>query len=133
SSGVAYPRGGGEDKFKLEATYYGPAFQVTEMEGVMRSRLVNAHTPIDQHNLHLRFGVMLKRLGDPIKTQRLADAYVDNLQVGFAEHIASCENMCYRSHPILSDADGPIAQLPKGYSQFSDQRAHVSLPQAPAD
>lgn len=133
SSGVAYPRGGGEDKFALEATYYGPGFQVTDMQGVMHSRLVNAHTPIDQHSLHLRFGVMLKRLGDPAKMQRIADAYINNLQVGFAEDIAIWENKCYRDRPVLCDGDGPIAQLRKWYSQFYDQSAPVSLPRAPAE
>lgn len=133
TSGVAYPRGGGEDKFKLQATYYGPAFQVTDMEGFMHSRLVNAHTPIDQHSLHLRFGVMLKRLADPSKMQRFADAYVDNLQRGFEEDIAIWENKCYRDRPMLCDGDGSIAQLRKWYAQFYDQSAPTSLPQAPAE
>jgi len=29
ATGVAYPQGGGSDRFKLVATYYGPSFQIT--------------------------------------------------------------------------------------------------------
>ncbi len=118
SSGVAYPRGGGSDKFKLTATYYGPAYQVTEMDSFLPNKLINAHTPIDDQTLHLRFGVMLKRVGDDKKMARYAQGYTSNLQVGFAEDVAVWENKVWRDRPTLCDGDGAIGALRRWYRQF---------------
>lgn len=118
SAGVAYPRGGGSDKFRLTATYYGPAYQVTEMDSLLSNRLINAHTPIDEHSLHLRFGVMLKRVGDDHKMARYAAGYTHNLQVGFAEDVAVWEHKTWRDRPTLCDGDGAIGALRRWYKQF---------------
>jgi 3-ketosteroid 9alpha-monooxygenase subunit A len=118
SAGVAYPRGGGSDRFQLTATYYGPAYQVTEMDSFLSNRLVNAHTPIDEHSLHLRFGVMLKKVGSDEKMARYAQAYTTNLQVGFAEDVAIWENKTWRDRPVLCDGDGAIGALRRWYRQF---------------
>lgn len=128
TSGVAYPRGGGKDVFKLVATYHGPAYQLTEMESFMPNKLFNAHTPIDEHSLHLRFGVMLKVSGNEAKVKAFSDGYINNLQVGFAEDIAIWENKCWRDKPLLCDGDGPIGALRKWYSQFYDTPRPESLP-----
>ncbi|MCA9680280.1 MAG: aromatic ring-hydroxylating dioxygenase subunit alpha [Myxococcales bacterium] len=124
SAGIAYPRGGGSDRFKLTATYYGPAYQVTEMESFLPNRLVNAHTPIDEHTLDLRFGVMLEKVGGDAKMARYAAAYVDNLQRGFAEDVQVWEHKVWRDRPVLCDGDGPIGALRRWYRQF--------YPEAPA-
>lgn len=118
SVGVAYPRGGGTDRFRLVATYYGPAYQVTEMESKLPNRLVNAHTPIDEHTLDLRFGVMLKKIREDGPMAKYADAYVQNLQTGFAEDIRIWENKVWRDRPALCDGDGPIGALRRWYRQF---------------
>ncbi len=120
SAGIAYPRGGGSDTFRLTATYYGPAYQVTEMESFLPNRLINAHTPIDDHTLHLRFGVMLKRMGDEKKMARYAQGYSQNLQLGFAEDVAIWENKVWRDRPTLCDGDGAIGALRRWYRQFYD-------------
>lgn len=118
TAGVAYPRGGGEDRFSLSATYYGPAYQVTEMEGVLKNKLVLAHTPIDEHSLDLRFGVSLKVFGDGSKTAKFAMAYVDNLRTGFHEDVQIWENKLFRDRPVLAENDGPIGRLRTWYRQF---------------
>ncbi len=118
SSGVAYPRGGGEDRFALTATYFGPAYQVTEMESFLPNRLINAHTPIDEHSLHLRFGVMLKKMASDEKMARYAQGYTDNLQKGFGEDVQIWENKAWRDRPMLCDGDGAIGALRKWYRQF---------------
>jgi 3-ketosteroid 9alpha-monooxygenase subunit A len=118
SAGVAYPRGGGSDRFKLTATYYGPAYQLTEMESFLPNKMVNAHTPIDEKSLHLRFGVMLKRIGDDKKMARYAAGYTQNLQVGFAEDVAIWENKVWRDRPTLCDGDGAMGALRRWYRQF---------------
>jgi 3-ketosteroid 9alpha-monooxygenase subunit A len=113
SAGVAYPRGGGSDRFKLTATYYGPAYQVTEMDSFIRNRMVNAHTPIDESTLHLRFGVMLEK-----NAAKYADVYRDNLTLGFGEDVQIWENKLWRDRPMLCDGDGAIGALRRWYRQF---------------
>jgi 3-ketosteroid 9alpha-monooxygenase subunit A len=126
SAGVAYPRGGGSDRFKLKATYYGPAYQVTEMESFLPNRLINCHTPIDEQSLILRFGVMLRKVGDDARMARYADAYVKNLMVGFAEDIQIWENKLWRDRPMLCDGDGPIGALRRWYRQFYPEAEAVA-------
>ena len=119
AAGVAYPQGGGKDEFSINATYYGPAYQVSKMEGVLSSRLINAHTPIDEGSLHLRFAVSLKIIGDNTeKTEKFAQFYSNNLRDGFHEDIEIWENKLYRETPVLCAGDGPIIKLRSWYQQF---------------
>jgi 3-ketosteroid 9alpha-monooxygenase subunit A len=113
AAGVAYPQGGGSDRFKLVATYYGPAYQITEMDSRLPNVLVNAHTPVDEGTLHLRFGVMLKKTGE-----KWAPMYLKNLQLGYQEDVAIWENKVWRDRPMLCDGDGPIGALRRWYKQF---------------
>ena len=126
SSGVAHPFGGGSDRFKLTATYYGPAYQVTEMESFFPNRLINAHTPIDERSLDLRFGVMLKKVGSDEKMARYSAGYVENLQVGFGQDVAIWENKVWRDRPVLCDGDGAIGALRRWYRQFYEVPQEIS-------
>ena len=119
TEGIAYPRGGGEDRFTLEATYHGPAYQVTYMKGVIQSIYFQAHTPIDENTLQLRFGVSLPVLGgDEEKSKKFADMYVQNLTTGYHEDIQIWEHKTYNHRPILAPGDGPIGKLRRWYGQF---------------
>lgn len=118
TTGVAYPRGGGKDRFELEATYHGPGYQITDMRGWLHSMLVNAHTMIDDHTLDLRFGVSIKPRGSSQETEGFLDAYVKNLTTGFMEDVQIWENKVWRDQPLLSSADGPIMRLRRWYAQF---------------
>ncbi|MCB9521458.1 MAG: aromatic ring-hydroxylating dioxygenase subunit alpha [Myxococcales bacterium] len=118
SGGIAYPRGGGKDRFTIEATYYGPGYQISDMHGYLPCMLVNAHTMIDEGTLDLRFGVALRRGEDPALVERMAQAYIDNLTTGFLEDVQIWENKCFREVPLLCATDGPIMKLRKWYSQF---------------
>lgn len=116
--GVAYPRGGGVDRFQLTATYHGPAFQLTEMEGVLHSRLFIGHTPVNETELDLRFGVSLRVRGDRVKMEGFARHYIDNLRTGFHEDLQIWEHKQYRDPPLLAENDGPIGRLRAWYRQF---------------
>lgn len=118
TKGVAYPVGGGRDQFEIEATYFGPAVQFSWMHGVLEARLVNAHTPVDENSLDLRFGVLLKHIGSADKTRMFAEKYAENLKLGFHQDIAIWENKLFREVPVLCDGDGPIMKLRKWYAQF---------------
>jgi 3-ketosteroid 9alpha-monooxygenase subunit A len=116
---VAYPVGGGKDEFEITATYFGPGFQISWMHGVLDARLLNAHTPIDEQHVDLRFGVLLKVVGgNEQKTQKFAEMYAENLRLGFHQDIAIWENKKYREVPVLCDGDGPIIKLRHWYAQF---------------
>ena len=124
-TGVATPLGGGVDHIDSTATYYGPAYQITDMQSFLPNVLLNAHTPIDEHRLHLRFGVMLKRTRDAARTEQIAAVYIKNLQDGFAQDRRIWENKAWRDRPALCDGDGPLGALRRWYRQF--------YPESPAD
>jgi 3-ketosteroid 9alpha-monooxygenase subunit A len=88
------------------------------MHGVLEARLVNAHTPVDESSLDLRFGVLLKHIGSADKTKMFAEKYAENLKLGFHQDIAIWENKLFREVPVLCDGDGPIMKLRKWYAQF---------------
>lgn len=92
AKGVAYPLGGGTDRFQNKATYYGPGFQISEMSGFLESRLLNAHTPIGQNLLDLRFAVLLKKSGDEKLMETYSEKYVENLRQGFFQDVRIWEH-----------------------------------------
>jgi len=123
NTGVAYPRGGGKDRFSLEATYYGPGFQITNMQGYLNAMLVNAHTMVEDNVLDLRFGVSIKAREGEVVTEEMKDKYIENLTVGFLEDVQIWENKVYRDLPMLCAGDGPIGKLRRWYGQFYDNEA----------
>jgi 3-ketosteroid 9alpha-monooxygenase subunit A len=126
NEGVAYPLGGGADPYKLTATYYGPAYMVTHMHGVLESILINAHTPIENDLLHLRFAVSLKHDGKRERTAKFAEMYIDNLRRGFLQDVAIWEHKVFRERPLLVPDDGNIGGLRRWYRQFFEPRAEQS-------
>lgn len=118
--GTATPPQGGKDSFDIVATYHGPAFQISDMKGVLHSKLLLAHTPIDEGHLDLRFAVMLEKSGP--RTAEFAQFYVDNLRLGFHEDISIWEHKVFRPAPWLIKEDGPIGRLRTWYRQFYKPR-----------
>lgn len=141
TEGIATPPGGGTDHFKIEATYYGPGFQISHMDGVLKSVLILAHTPVSlgggargrgfvdgddpfarlddgADHIDLRFGVSLKVVGGRSRTEKFSAMYVDNLRRGFMEDIEIWENKVYRPSPQLVPGDGPVGKLRRWYRQF---------------
>ena len=117
--GVAKPPQGGTDSFQIEATYFGPAFQISHMQGVLESILLLAHTPIDEGHLDLRFAVSLERTGP--RTEQFAEFYAENLRLGFHEDIQIWENKVFRERPRICEGDGPIGRLRTWYRQFYER------------
>ncbi|NLY95276.1 MAG: Rieske 2Fe-2S domain-containing protein [Myxococcales bacterium] len=122
NEGVAYPLGGGEDHYALTATYYGPAYMVVHMKGVLESIIINSHTPIEEGRLHLRFAVSLKHDGNIDRTSQFVAQYIDNLRRGYLQDVAIWENKVFRERPILCDGDGDIGALRRWYRQFYEPR-----------
>lgn len=118
NEGVAYPLGGGSDPYSLTATYYGPAYMVTHMKGVMESLLINAHTPIEKGKLHLRFAVSLRHGGNIEKTEQFVKQYIDNLRQGYLQDVTIWETKVFREKPVLCDGDGDLGGIRRWYRQF---------------
>ncbi len=118
NSGTAYPIGGGVDKYHIEATYYGPGFQISNWKGFMEARLINANTMVDTGSMDLRFAVMLKKGKDTRQTRAFQKGYVENMSKGFQEDIDIWMEKKYMPNPVLCEGDGPFIKLRKWYSQF---------------
>ncbi|KEQ19693.1 Rieske 2Fe-2S domain-containing protein [Endozoicomonas numazuensis] len=126
------PRLSGESDLKTVATYYGPAYQITEMTGEMdgmpiHSILLNCHIPIDHDSFQLRYGVLVQKvpgLSDE-QNREIAQGYIQLAQEAFFEDVAIWDTKVRVDNPILCDGDGPVYQLRKWYDQFYTDIADV--------
>lgn len=119
------PRLSGDAELRTVATYYGPAYQITDMTGAMdgqtiHSILLNSHVPIDQHSFTLRYGVLVKKIPGLSEEQNnaMAQAYVEQARAAFYEDVAIWSSKTRVDNPLLCDGDGPVYQLRKWYEQF---------------
>lgn len=115
-----------------EATYEGPAYMTTYMEGQIDgqevvSRLLVSHVPIDTESFDLRFGVLVRKnpqLSDA-ENQRIAEAYVKQNQEAFFQDVAIWHTKTRVDNPVLCDGDGPVNKLRQWYQQFYEDIADV--------
>lgn len=119
------PRLAGDEILKTVATYYGPAYMITEMQGELHgmeihSRLMVSHTPVDTESFTLRFGVMVKKLPgmDDEQNKAMAEQYVQLSQQAFLEDVVIWHSKVRVDNPILCDGDGPVTRLRSWYDQF---------------
>lgn len=107
--------------YTLEATYYGPSYQITEMHSVVETILYNTHTMVDEEHVDLRFGLMMQPGSDGGRfTEAYVAGYVDVLMNGFRQDARIWEHKRWRDRPVLCDGDGPIMQLRAWYAQYFD-------------
>ncbi len=105
--------------YTLEATYYGPSYQITEMHSVVETVMYNAHTMVDEHTVDLRFGLMMQPgSGDPRFDEAYVEGYVQVLMHGFRQDARIWEHKRWRERPVLCDGDGPILKLRQWYAQY---------------
>jgi 3-ketosteroid 9alpha-monooxygenase subunit A len=114
------------------ATYFGPAYQITEMKGSMGgfqidSILLNCHVPINLNSFALRFGMLVRKvpgLSDD-ENREVAKTYIKFTQEGFYQDVAIWDNKVRIDNPLLCESDGPIYQLRRWYRQFYVDSAAV--------
>jgi len=115
-----------------EATYEGPAYMTTYMEGQLDgqrvvSRLLVSHVPIDTESFDLRFGVMVRKnpsLSED-ENRRLAEIYVGQNQEAFFQDVEIWHTKTRVDNPVLCDGDGPVNRLRQWYQQFYQDLAEV--------
>ncbi len=119
------PRLAGDSILKTVATYYGPAYMITEMTGEMNgvpveSKLLVSHIPTSTEHFDLRFGVMVKLFPGMSKedSDAMVQGYVQLTQAAFFEDVAYWHTKVRVDNPILCDGDGPIHRLRQWYNQF---------------
>jgi 3-ketosteroid 9alpha-monooxygenase subunit A len=100
------------------ATYHGPAIQFTRLQWAYDMVLINAHIPIEENKLLLRFGVILKAGVGITLPPEVLEAHVAAARNGYFEDVAIWENKRWRDQPIFADGDGPIGEVRKWYSSF---------------
>jgi 3-ketosteroid 9alpha-monooxygenase subunit A len=122
----------GDSELTTVATYFGPAYQITEMTGAMNGQLIhsillNCHVPIDLHSFTLRYGVLVKKIPGLSEEQNsaMAKAYVQQAQAAFYEDVAIWHSKTRVDNPLLCDGDGPVYQLRKWYQQFYSDVAEL--------
>jgi 3-ketosteroid 9alpha-monooxygenase subunit A len=123
---------GAGDRITTYATYFGPAYQITEMKGEMAgfridSILLNCHTPITLNSFDLRFGMLVRKVPglNPEQNREIAKTYIKYTQEGFYQDVAIWDNKIRIDNPLLCDRDGPIFQLREWYQQFYTDAATV--------
>lgn len=126
------PRLAGDSILTTTATYYGPAYMITDMSGEMngvpvQSKLLVSHIPTSTESFDLRFGVMVKLF--PGMSQADCDAmvkgYVELTQQAFFEDVDFWHTKKRVDNPVLCDGDGPINKLRQWYNQFYVDIAEV--------
>jgi len=108
---------------KTVATYHGPAVQFTHLGWAYDMVLINAHVPIDEDQLQLRFGVSL-RTGEGTKIDRkVILRHVAAARDGYFQDVAIWEHKRWRDRPLLADGDGPIGKIREWYQSFFAEEA----------
>ncbi len=121
-----------QGNLKTCATYFGPAYQITQMQGEMGgitidSILLNCHVPITTQSFDLRFGMLVRKMKGMSEemSKQICDGYIQAIQQGFYQDVAIWDNKVRIDNPLLCEADGPIYQLREWYRQFYVDAAEV--------
>jgi 3-ketosteroid 9alpha-monooxygenase subunit A len=94
------------------------------MHGKGLGVIINAHTPIDDDNLMLRFAVSMKTSKG--MTDELIEHFINNMRDGYLQDVQIWENKIYLDRPMLCDGDGPIGEFRRWYSQFYTPRSKAA-------
>ena len=99
--------------------YHGPGYLLTHNDGKYESWMLLSNTPIDDENMAIWFGMMVKANG-PITPEfmKMRDEHVANCHFGASQDIEIWENKTFVDKPLLCRDDGLILQTREWYRQF---------------
>jgi 3-ketosteroid 9alpha-monooxygenase subunit A len=108
------------EKIRVEtvATNHGPAVQFTRLAWAFPMLLVNAHIPIDETRLLVRFAASLRAGEGVTLPPAVLEAHVASARDGYFQDVAIWENKRWRDRPLLVDGDGPIGTVRRWYASF---------------
>ncbi len=101
-----------------EATYHGPAVQLTRLAWAFPMVLINSHVPIDEERLLIRFAVSLRAGAGLTLPPAVIEAHVASARDGYFQDVAIWEHKLWRDRPLLADGDGPIMRVRRWYASF---------------
>jgi nitrite reductase/ring-hydroxylating ferredoxin subunit len=113
-----FPTSRGPIDARIDVYKTGAGFAVTRYQGLIDAALIGCSTPIDAETVHLRFNFTLRNPDADERTQRIADAFVKEVNRQLGQDIPIWENKVYRPTPALADTDGPILEFRKWFAQF---------------
>jgi 3-ketosteroid 9alpha-monooxygenase subunit A len=112
------------------ATYFGPAYQITDLRAGLGSLnieaiLLNCHVPITLESFDLSLGMMIRKNPEftEEQNQQTAKTFFGYTRLGFQQDMDVWQNKVRIDNPLLVEGDGPIHRLRQWYQQFYlDQR-----------
>ena len=119
-----------ELKSLVKASHYGLGYQFIQVhsKGIVEYEfiLVSTITPIDEEYVDYRNLVSSKKHSIPLLTRILEMQAIAETSRATRKDIPIWENKVYKSHPLLSDGDGPIMQYRHWASQFYSEALAVN-------
>jgi len=114
-----------------EATYHGPAYLITWLDGPYPSWMLICHTPIDTQHVAVWYGNMVRCDGEfTPEFLEMANNYTELGKTAFYQDVRIWENKEPAPNPLLCAGDGPILQARAWYSQFFHPRDGGTLSEA---
>jgi len=100
-------------------TICGPGIAAIEVnQGPFEMLTYIAQTPIDDQLTEVNLLFSMKRLPDEESTESISELNDQITNVQFTQDVPIWENKIYRERPILTKADGPVAQYRRWFRQF---------------
>jgi nitrite reductase/ring-hydroxylating ferredoxin subunit len=104
------------EAFELGGENWGMGYTVTRQTGAFRTCVVTGLTPIDEETVSMKLGVIARGAGAEFESA--LRVYMEEHAVVAQQDFPIWENKRYRETPLLSEADGPIAEYRRWARQF---------------
>ena len=110
---------GASDEIRVTGRNPGLGCSYVRYTGMGESAIIMGMTPIDNDTMHMRFGVIGKKLGrSDEEMAAFHQSYSDDMAVAVEQDFPIWENKVYRSQPRLCDGDGPVTDFRRWAAQF---------------
>ena len=101
----------------LDTSNNGPGQTWQRFKGIFDVVMLGIVTPIDAHNIHMRFAFKRHRQMNEAENF-ITECFIQEVNRQVSEDIPIWEHKRYNPKPALCDGDGPISQFRKWYRQF---------------
>jgi len=113
-----FPTPQGAVEGRIDTDSYGPGLSITWFRGLVDTGLLGCNLPIDESSTEIRFTYVVRRSGDGAASDRLAEAFVGEIDRLAMDDVEIWEHKAYLLRPALADHDGPIMRYRKWARQF---------------
>ncbi|MBV9869300.1 MAG: Rieske 2Fe-2S domain-containing protein [Frankiaceae bacterium] len=104
---------------KTRTTTCGPGIVAVEVkDGELDMLTYITQTPVDDEFTDITICFSMRALDDEVVTASISELNAKTTNLQFAQDIAIWENKIYREKPILTQADGPVAEYRRWFRQF---------------